>query len=63
MDSCGMEAVGIEFCARELPPQPHLCALWEDEVVEEAIAASRVVECELLQCGKSDPSPGGCVGR
>ena len=26
-------------------------------MVEEAVAASRLVECELLQCGKPDPFP------
>ena len=55
MYSRGRETVEVEHLARELTLQHHLCACREDEVIEEARGAGRVVESELLQGGEANP--------
>ena len=62
MESCSRGVVLVECLVRELTLQHHLRALWEDEVIQEAGDAGRLVQSKLLQSSEVDPSAGRSGG-
>jgi hypothetical protein len=58
VDSCDGVTPLVEFLAPNLSLQHHLCALWEDEVIEEAGGAGSTVEPEFFQCAELYPFAG-----
>jgi hypothetical protein len=60
VDSGGGFVELIEYLACELSLQQHLCALWKNEVINEAGGRGHLVEYKFLQCGEANAFFGRC---